>query len=147
MYKRLLRKLKCLMGYYDTYRYHKISGCSSPRNSMRVSVLPLRKASAHTPLKGSTMKLIYCPHCHDIRKLHHRSIVCICGRSGGFYHEDGLHAEITGSAIPLGINGSTFVKALANRPKEGMGEEFAAFVIPKKCPTVTENKYFEVDTP
>lgn len=93
------------------------------------------------------MKMIYCPHCHDVRKLHQGgSIACICGRSGGFYIDD-LNAEITGSAIPLGVNNRTFVKALANRPAEGEGEEFTAFVIAKKCPTVKENPYYEVDTP
>lgn len=93
------------------------------------------------------MKLIYCPRCHDVRKLQFGGVACLCGRSQGCYHEDGLNATITGDAIPIGIHGSSFVAALANRPEEGMGEEFVAFVIQKKCPTVTENKHFEVDTP
>ena len=93
------------------------------------------------------MKLIYCPDCHDIRKLQFGSVVCHCGHSGGWYHEDGLNATITGKAIPLGFANRTFVKALANRPEEGMGEEFTAFVIQKKCPTIKENPHFEVDTP
>lgn len=92
------------------------------------------------------MKLIYCTQCHDIRKLHRNSIVCACGRSGGFYTDE-LKAVITGFAVPLGVNNRTFVKALADRPEEGMGERFEAFVIPKKCPTIKEKPYFEVDTP
>lgn len=91
------------------------------------------------------MKLVYCPACGDIFKLAFGSQVCFCGLSGGFYHEDGLNATVTGQAIPIGIANSTFVKALANRPEEGMGEEFKAFVIPKKCPTVTENPDFRLD--
>ena len=58
---------------------------------------------------------------------------CKCGRSGGKYHADGEHAEIYGSAIPLGFKNSSFRKALDNQPEEGMGEEFIAFVIPKDC--------------
>ena len=85
------------------------------------------------------MKLIYCSRCNDIVKLRHDKVrVCFCGRSGGWYHKDGLTATITGDAIPLGFNNSAFVKALANRPEEGMGEEFTAFVIQKKCPTIEE---------
>ena len=91
------------------------------------------------------MKLVYCPVCHDIRKLHFSSVVCLCGKSGGFYHEDGLNATITGKAIPLGFANSTFVGALAYRPEEGGGTEFTAFVIPKKCPTIVENPDYTVE--
>lgn len=83
------------------------------------------------------MKLIFCPHCHDVRKLHTDCIVsCKCGKSSGRYLDDGLHAVLGGDAIPLGIDNSSFVKAIKNRPQRGMGERFVAFVIPEECGTV-----------
>jgi len=84
------------------------------------------------------MKLIYCPECHDVRKLDYPVTVCKCGASKGWYLNDGLHAMIQGAAIPLGIANRSFVTALDNRPESGMGECFEAFVIPHDCPTVTK---------
>lgn len=87
------------------------------------------------------MKLIFCPKCHDVLKLlrdQHRS--CICGKSGGLYKEDGLHAIIYGSAIPVGFTNLTFAFALNNRPKTGTGKTFTAFVIPEKCDTIEVKK-------
>jgi len=52
------------------------------------------------------------------------------------YYEDGLHANIIGDAVPLGITNESFFKALTHRPQAGMGAEFTAFVIPVKCDTV-----------
>lgn len=82
------------------------------------------------------MKLIFCPNCQDVLKFDYKSRQCKCGRSGGKYLEDGLHAEIYGLTIPLGLANSTLVKALDNRPEDGMGKKFTAFVIPKECPTI-----------
>jgi len=82
------------------------------------------------------MKLIYCTHCRDIVKLTLERRSCSCGRSSGMYYEDGLHANIIGDAVPLGITNESFLSALANRPAAGMGVEFTAFVIPVKCDTV-----------
>lgn len=83
------------------------------------------------------MKLIFCPECNDILKLSLRERVCECGQSGGKYLPDGIDAIITGKAIPLGIANSSFVKALENRPDEGRGERFEAFVMPHQCATIT----------
>ena len=50
--------------------------------------------------------------------------------------EDGLNAEIGGRAIPLGFDNGSFVRALSDRPKEGLGRRFEAFVIAEQCPTI-----------
>ncbi len=88
-------------------------------------------------LKGEKMKLIFCPNCQDVRKLGKTMTFCECGASGGYYLEDGLHAEIFGDAVPLGIDNVSLSVALAARPKEGMGARFTAFVIPEVCSTIT----------
>lgn len=85
------------------------------------------------------MKLIYCPACHDVVALREESRTCECGLSGGKY-VTGLHAEIWGRAIPIGFENLTFIGALNNRPTEGLGERFTAFVIPDKCDDVVAIK-------
>ena len=84
------------------------------------------------------MKLIFCPKCEDIRKLAYDLRRCACGEAWGYYRDDGLNAVVGGGAIPLGIENSSLVKALKNRPVDGMGARFEAFVIPEKCPTVVD---------
>lgn len=89
------------------------------------------------------MKLIYCPKCQDVRKLDYKPVVCNCGASRGWYHSDGLHADITGEAIPLGFDNFSFRRALVRKAedrwgKDGQGAVFEAFVIPKDCSTVTK---------
>lgn len=85
------------------------------------------------------MKLIYCPHCYDIVKLHRQVTTCECGKSFGAYLDD-LHAVYFGDAIPLGIDNPSFVSALENQPASGDGTRFEAFVIPKRCLTFTRMK-------
>lgn len=85
------------------------------------------------------MKLIYCPDCDDVQKLVPlMKRKCICGNSWGYYYEDGLDAAIGGKAIPIGFNNQDLLRALKNRPQDGMGERFEAFVIPIECPTITQ---------
>lgn len=84
------------------------------------------------------MKLIYCPHCEDIRKLALKLTTCECGRSYGRYDEDGLNAMYGGKAVPIGLANESFIVALANQPESGLGKRFVAFVIPKQCPTFTK---------
>ena len=81
------------------------------------------------------MKLIYCPHCGDILRLYFTARSCRCGKAGGYYR-DRLNATITGNAIPLGFDNASFVAALIERPDDGAGRVFQAFIIPKKCDTV-----------
>jgi len=84
------------------------------------------------------MKLLLCPICEDVVKLG-RGIWrrCRCGKSAGRYLDDGIHAELTGSAIPIGFDSTTLARALGNRPEEGMGKRFDAFVIANKCDTIS----------
>jgi hypothetical protein len=84
------------------------------------------------------MKLIYCTSCRDIRALRVQDQVrCFCGASGGQYRGDGLHADISGPCVPLGIANNSFEAALAAAPREdGMGNCFEAFVITEPCDTV-----------
>jgi hypothetical protein len=91
------------------------------------------------------MKLIYCKKCGDIIKLgmEKDSSTCQCGASGGYYLKDGLHAEIWGDAIPLGIDNNSFESALLRRnllDDIAGGVFFDAFVIPKICDTVTKRR-------
>lgn len=82
------------------------------------------------------MKLIYCKLCQDVVRLikdHDRK--CSCGKSGGQYL-DNLNAEYFGdNAVPIGFSNPDFRIALRNRPKEGLGTRFEAFVIPEMCDT------------
>lgn len=82
------------------------------------------------------MKLFYCPKCHDIITLTFHLRYCGCGECSGMYKKDGLHARVSKKAIPLMFGNTTFYEALQNRPKEGMGKEFLACVIPEECDTV-----------
>lgn len=82
------------------------------------------------------MKLIFCTSCRDIVKLDLFQRTCECGGAWGHYRRDGLRAVVGGSAIPLGFRNDEFVAALRNRPAEGLGSPFAAFVIPHACDTV-----------
>ena len=86
------------------------------------------------------MKLIYCLHCEDVRKLTRKLTTCRCGRSYGKYAEDGLNAVYGGQAVPVGLTNESFMDALANQPESGLGKCFVAFVIPVKCPTFKQVK-------
>ena len=83
------------------------------------------------------MKLIYCPHCEDVRRLFvNINTSCTCGRSYGRYTSI-KRAVIGGDVIPVGFDNSTFARALKNRPAEGRGERFQAFVVPHWASTIT----------
>ena len=84
------------------------------------------------------MKLIFCPNCEDVVKLHYNNRHCLCGDAWGYYRDDGLNAVIGGKAVPLGFDNSSLVTALKERPADGMGRRFVAFVIPEQCPTVVD---------
>jgi hypothetical protein len=84
------------------------------------------------------MKLVYCPNCDSIISLRENiRQYCFCKKSWGEYTDD-LNATISGKAIPLGFENRSFVAALKKRPEYGQGKEFMAFVIPRHCPTITE---------
>jgi hypothetical protein len=82
------------------------------------------------------MKLIFCRKCQDLFRLYSQVWrACSCGESGGRY-TDGLMAEITGEAIPIGFKNDDFVRAIRHQPASGPGATFTAFVIPKECLTI-----------
>lgn len=87
---------------------------------------------------GDIVKLIICTHCRDIVKLTRIRRYCFCGRAYGQYLSDGVQAEIAGEAVPIGFANHSFQFALDNRPDEGAGFVFEAFVIPVRCDTVTK---------
>lgn len=81
------------------------------------------------------MKLLLCLECNDIFSLDLKMKKCSCGKTKGKYI-DHLNAIYEGDgAIPIGISNASLREAILNQPDEGMGEEFTAFTIPKKCPT------------
>jgi hypothetical protein len=85
------------------------------------------------------MKLIYCINCHDVIALYAKKRKCICGLSWGHY-VDNINAVISGPVIPLGFENTSFMEALQNQPKKGMGVEFRAFVIPEEVPSIITKK-------
>lgn len=81
------------------------------------------------------MKLLLCKECRDIIGLIDVKRTCKCGKVGGKY-TDNVNAIYFGEmAVPIGFANTTLVKAVHNQPKDGMGKDFTAFVIPKKCPS------------
>jgi len=81
------------------------------------------------------MKLILCKYCNDVVKLRFEKTTCECGKCWGQY-VDPIYAVINKEAIPIGFNNYSLIEAIKQRPKEGKGSLFEAFVIPKKCGTV-----------
>lgn len=98
------------------------------------------------------MKLIFCPECHDVRKIHglrydscecqecvrKYATYCNCGEAWGYYKRDKLNASVGGEAIPLGFANASLSEAIGNRPVSGAGSRFEAFVIPIVCDTIVE---------
>jgi hypothetical protein len=82
------------------------------------------------------MKLLFCNVCHDVVKLTFDGRYCACKKSWGKYLPDGLYAQISGEAIPIGFANNTLLEALCKRPQAGDGSRFTAFVIPHVCPTI-----------
>lgn len=81
------------------------------------------------------MKLIFCTKCQDVVRLLKEERSCKCGNCTGKYLDD-INAVYSGeTAIPLGISGRMLFRAIRNQPKEGLGKNFEAFVIPKHCET------------
>jgi len=79
------------------------------------------------------MKLIHCPKCGDILALlRDQTRTCDCGASWGSYSDDGLHCEVGGEAVVLGVDNESLVWAVRNAQKakpQVRSSVFAAFVI------------------
>lgn len=84
------------------------------------------------------MKLLYCPSCLEVFSLDYTEKKCKCGKTKGKYIDD-LYAEYEGG-IPLGFNNHSFIPAVSNQSKYGMGEKFEAFIIPENCRTFKERE-------
>ena len=83
------------------------------------------------------MKLIICKYCQDVFKLTYDKRRCDCGKSWGYYEEDGLRAVYGGEdAVPLGFENMSLRDAIVWQPAEGPGKRFDAFVISEVCPTM-----------
>lgn len=81
------------------------------------------------------MKLIFCKVCEDVVRLDRKERTCECQSCGGRYLSPVL-AEYWGeSAVPLSIDTESLKMAVSQRPENGRGNEFVAFVIPHQCPT------------
>lgn len=81
------------------------------------------------------MKLLQCSGCGSIFNLalqHLKS--CDCGRTQGFYRDNRL-AFYTGPSVPIGFDNQSFHHAKLERPPEGRGTGFNAFIVPILCPT------------
>lgn len=61
------------------------------------------------------MKLLLCEECHDVVALRSEVRHCACGASWGRYLEDGLHAEIGGAALVIGVDNFALGRVLDNR--------------------------------
>lgn len=64
----------------------------------------------------STIKLLLCPACHDVRKLQMEPDIttCDCGKSWGFYKHDGWNAVI-GAGLAIGVDNNSVAYALRER--------------------------------
>ncbi len=91
------------------------------------------------------MKLLYCPECADLFSLSAQERHCSCGRSGGRYLDD-LHAEVSGAAVPIGIDNLSFDAALrrqwlADRDREQIeGSIFSAWIMPAAANTIKKRR-------
>lgn len=83
------------------------------------------------------MKLLFCQDCEDLFRITKEERACKCGKTSGYYLEDGLYAEYCGEyAVPLFIADGSFVQAIFDRPHSGKGSIFIAGVIPTVCDTM-----------
>lgn len=61
------------------------------------------------------MKFAVCTECLDWVKLRYEDRTCACGKSGGHYLADGLHAVIWGSCFAVGVDNSALLTAITRR--------------------------------
>lgn len=61
------------------------------------------------------MKFAVCTKCQDWVKLGLHERTCDCGRTGGVYEADGLHAKVWGPCFAVGVDNREFRKAAAHR--------------------------------
>ena len=82
------------------------------------------------------MKLLFCENCSDVISLHLDEVrTCKCKSIGGKYVDKLNAIYYGGEAVPIGFRNSSLINAIRWQPDSGLGEDFTAFVIAKKCPT------------
>ena len=83
------------------------------------------------------MKLLLCKECQDVVKpLIGKKRWCQCGKCSVIGHDDNVTVFYSGeNAIMLGLANSSLRSAVISQPFDGLGKEFVAFVIAKKCIT------------
>ena len=80
--------------------------------------------------KVGNMKLLFCKECQDLFKLSRDQKACDCGESSGRYLEDGLHAEVSGPCLLLGMDNNSLLRALRYRRAGGIDSmDLDAFLI------------------
>jgi hypothetical protein len=86
------------------------------------------------------MKLIFCPECTDIRKLHKDGVKCWCRKSWGRYLEDNHKAEIGGQAVAIGIDNDDFVGAYRLKQQRPLSKfnDFFTFFFPEGTENITK---------
>lgn len=84
------------------------------------------------------MKLLLCKVCQDVvRPLVNKERSCECGACKIVAHDDNLTVTYSGEkAVLIGFKNSSLVEAVSNQPETGLGREFVAFVLPKKCVSI-----------
>lgn len=66
-----------------------------------------------------------------MKTLRKKTTRCVCGKAMGRM-VDHNNAEINEHAIPIGLSTKTFQFALQNRPSDGLGTPFTAFVMAER---------------
>lgn len=61
------------------------------------------------------MKLLFCPHCGDVRKLDLTVTTCWCGLAKGRYLEDRWSAEVNREARLIGLDNNELNRVLSAR--------------------------------
>lgn len=88
------------------------------------------------------MKLILCKQCQDIVRPYPRETrYCNCGdvKVECLNELDIIVTATEEWAVPIGFNNHSFLNAVREQPDSGMGRDFTAFVIPRKCPSIIWN--------
>lgn len=75
------------------------------------------------------MKILTCAACGDLVRLDLDERTCRCGKSGGYYTEDGLYAKYWGPSRMLGINNMEWEVSILYPPTQPYTQNFEWFVI------------------
>jgi len=85
------------------------------------------------------MKLLFCFHCEDVRKLGFKETYCSCRRTHGKYI-DTNNAEYSGEGCLIGLGNRTLARAVVRHKQDGGNHAIDAFTIPRRAPTVVRKE-------